>query len=694
MGLKQSIVVVSEYTVKGAGGKGSRGSSPGAYVAEYMGRALATEDLTPVQYDIEHFTERYMARSSAVDTAVSVEGLKSDMRRLQGLGGVAFGDGDISLSHQKFRRLSRRLQSDFDSGKTVMKTVLSFDEEYLRENGIIDQGFTCEKQGDYRGNLDQLKLRLAIMNGLEKMSRHYDDLSYVGVIQVDTMHVHCHLAMVDRGRGTLARDGTQKGKISQSAMRDLRRGIDMFLDEKQSMRMMTSNITQDKRNALCYIKQFTHEKMYEQGAPQFLIACLPKNKNWWRAGTNREEMRKANQLVREMVLEVFEDPASGYTEAIRHIEAYAAMRMRNEDLTGLEYRQLFETGREKLIEDCMNGVYAVLKRIPDEELEVQTPLMDAMSLDYDDMAAKAKDDPMVEFGFKLRSYSTRLQHHKAETAKYHEAVKVYEQQQATASPASVALYEFFKEEEEYNAMLMAKYQHFLGFLPADDEYEDEYSELLERRRRHRRLVSLYNDPSPRRMSADRAEDYGLRVHQTRGGRYLTFNPSIIEARVNQSELDLQRRTEDFELRLSLYGLIMDENGIKRGVRYPFDDVKALDIHHLSYDFPNDFMISKPNVDKFIERTDKRVELFEAARTYLEQSGQGDQVGALPVQDVEVMKQVADRLRISPELSSSRRRFGGRGHDSHTIRLDVDYTQDMKAAIKSSLDRSSREFGDI
>ncbi len=63
VGLKQSVVIVSEYTIKDKSGKGgSRGGTPGEYVLGYMARKGATEDLTPVRFsEIDDYTMRYMA---------------------------------------------------------------------------------------------------------------------------------------------------------------------------------------------------------------------------------------------------------------------------------------------------------------------------------------------------------------------------------------------------------------------------------------------------------------------------------------------------------------------------------------------------------------------------------------------------------------------------------------------------------
>ena len=251
MGLKQSIVVVNEYTIKNKSGKGgSRGGTPGDYVLRYMARKGAVEDLSPIQFDAETYIQRYMARDSATDYSASVPELKDNMKKIDGNGGVAFGYGDFSLSHKKLKQSSDDIQHQFEKGKTVFKTIISFDEEYLREHKIISDDFQFKERGDYRGNIDQMKMRMAIMNGLEKMSRSFDDLRYIGVIQVDTAHVHCHLAMVDAGVGNLTKDGTQKGKLTAGQMDKLRYGINDFLKDKEKVHMMNSNFDHDKRNAL------------------------------------------------------------------------------------------------------------------------------------------------------------------------------------------------------------------------------------------------------------------------------------------------------------------------------------------------------------------------------------------------------------------------------------------------------------
>lgn len=684
MGLKQSVVVVNEYTIKQGSKGGSRGGSPGDYVLRYMSRRLATERITPVRLeDHDTLLTRHLARKQAVDTEKSVPDIKRSMRKSQKYGGVAFGYGDVALSDEALKRASKDIQMQFDNGKTVLKTVLSFDEEYLREHGVISEDFHCVKKGDYRGHIDQLKLRMAIMNGLEKMGRQYDDLQYVGVIQVDTKHVHCHLAMVDRGRGNLAADGTQKGKLSERAKATLRRGVDMWLDEKQTVRAMSSSVVYDKRNALCYIKKYTHKTMSEHGFSQFLLACLPENKNWWRASTNRKEMRKANALVREFVNELLEEPNSGYREAMQSVERYANYRKEREDLSVTDYERLIREGQRRIVEDCMNGVYGVLKQIPDVQKQVRTPMLESMAQDYEEMAAEAASDPMVEFGFRLRSYSSRLSYHRKEYHKYQDLRQSYEQT-SDKEAASAPLGDFFQAEAEYNEMLMSKYQHFLTFLPADEDIEEEFEKLIKRKQALKNLQDMRADKAFRKMkNAEVAQEYGMRVYGQYGGARMLTSPEIIDSRIALLQEQIDKEELAFRRHLRDFGMDYDGRGIKKQDLYRFDEVKSLDLHHMGYDFPHDIRVSQVNLNRFCDMAEKRYQMYQSAKAYLELTSQHDALNDLPGKDILFMKDYADRF-IQNNVLSAERELVGHFHKVATVALDEDYEMDMKTAVQSTI----------
>lgn len=682
MGLKSEIVIVNEFTVKGADGKGSRGSNMDEYLDGYMARPKAVEPTAPVRLNENDGSNvRYSNRKKVTDNGISIEDIKEGMRKAQGKAGIAFSDDSISLSHRALKRKSKALQTAFDNDKTIMKTVLAFNDEFLKRHGIIPSDFVCKDRGGYRGNVDQVKLRMAINHGLKKMSRRYDDLRWTGVIQVDTMQLHCHLVIYDNGEGKHKRDGKQNGQLYARDRLNFRRGVDMFLDESKSVAMLSSNVTYDRHNALCFIKKFTHKTMADRGTPQFLLACLPADKKVWRSRTNRTDMKKANAITREYVVQVLNQPGSGYKEAIRHILDYADYRKKKEDLTNREYQQLLKNGEERIVQDCMNGVYAVLKQIPDANKTTMTPMMSAMSLSYEEMASRVDTDPMVEFGFRLRSYSTRLEHHKKERRKYRDAVDSYDTK--TASADSLPLYNFFKFEEEYNAKLMCKYQHFLSFLPPADEYEDDFKELMDYKDKIRSLKTMMGDPSFKRRTPDSAETYGKQVYDQHGGRFVATSPDILENRLSLMEATYGKKEDDFRLKLSNYGLTLDDKGVSTKKPYEFDEVKALDLHHLHYDFTQDIVVSKVNADAFVSMADARRESFEAAKRYLQDSEQDMAIEQLPVTDVRVMSELADKVRENPVVVV-KKPTGGRTRGSNTVNLNEDFTRHMELAVKTTI----------
>ena len=688
MSLKQSIVIVSEYTTKTSKG-GTRGGTPGNYILGYMARTAAIENTTP-GIDLmpengvlkDGYEPGYMTRPDAVEKADDLPEYRRRTRKHE-LDGVAFGDGDLSLSYRALKGKSKAIQKAFDEGKTVMKTILSFDESYLLENGIIPEGFSCEKEGDYRGNIDQMKLRGAIDAGIKKLGYGYDDLRYVGTVQVDTKHVHCHVAMCDFGPGTLGKDGKQKGKISQKGLSNIRRGMDNYLDENQTVLSLASNVTYDRRNALCYVKSFTHKAMNLNGTPQFLLACLPKDKNKWRAGSKSKEMQKANEIATEYVERLFEQPDSGYADTMRNISAYAAERRTREGLTDKQHIDLVDSMRARLVDDCVNGVYSVLRRVPDNQRPVDTAMMAMMSADFDSLQGRDVSSESVEFAYKLRAYSVRLGHHRRESDRWRGAADSYRSTE-NIDETTKPLVDFYDVEAEYNEKAMCKYHHFLAFLPPDVEYQKEFNNLMEYKTKMRNLESMMNDPSTARMAPDAAEDYGRRTFGQHGGRFVRESPHIIEQRLEKMGERYAMMEDGFKKKLADYGFSLDDDGISAKKPYEFGDVKAVDLHHLGYDFSYDADVSKVNADSFIELANRRYSAFQSAKDYLVNSGQSAALSHFPEQDIELMKEVADSMSQFALVMQSQDKADGRVKPVKTIKLDRKHCLDIETIVKATV----------
>ena len=645
MGLKQNIVVVNEYTIKNRSGKGgSRGGSPGNYVLRYMSREGATELSTPVTLNNEDYIERYMARSEAVEKSGNPEDMARHVRAPQKMGGVAFSQKGLSLSHVDLVKSSRDIQAGFDAGKTVMKTVISFDGEYLRKNGVIPDDFVFTKRGDFRGNIDQMKLRYAISRGMEMLAHDYDDLRYVGVIQVDTAHVHCHLAMIDMGRGNITEDGTQKGKLSEQNKMRIRRGIDLALDESKEVQYMASQTGIDRRNVQTNLKRYTHEQVIMYGAPQRILSLLPDDERQWRAGSNAKPMRAANRLCQAYVEHIlYSNPESGMGEAMSSIRRYADARRAREGLEDSEHDKLVAAGRQRLVEGCMNGVYATFRQIPKSRRNVSTVFLDIAG---DEDLAPDFNGGAQDMLYRMGAYTRRLKKHRELAARFSEFKKDFEVAGSAGSASEDArlLYDFFRRETEYHEKLSAKYSRFLFFEKPSDAFTEEYLELSGRGEQVAGMEQLAGDSSVKNMKPDTAEDYGRRRYGIYGGRFLVLDPVVYHNRLDKLRSGYERDYRAFEEKLASrnLGIIPDGKGgrvIGRKEVYDFDDVRGLDLHDLRGDFSGSLSFSNKIGMDFTDMAKRRVTAYDRAFDYLERTGQGHLKSVFDAQDIENMRQV-------------------------------------------------------
>lgn len=685
MGLKQSIVVKNQFTVKTGDNGGRRGKTPGRYVLRYMARKDATEPIAPIrQSRADDFIKKYMVRKDATEPLRDPKLVKQTAEDVVRFGGVAFGYGQIALSDEDLVKASDDIQKCFDEGKTVMKTVLSFDEDYLRENGIIDPNFVFQRAGDYKGHIDQMKLRKAIMSGLERFGRSYDDLQYVGVIQVDTGHVHCHLAMVDKGVGKLAPNGEQKGKMTQRSMNQLRRGIDVALDDQKTIQFMASQYQTEKRNVKSFVKKMSYLAIDEHGLGQLMLAALPEDSRLWRADSNNKRMKRANNLAREFVNKMFEKEGSGYREAQASVLAYVNKRSDREGLSEKDKAMLIKNGYKKIEDKAINTVYETLRQYRGEDLTVHTRMMDIAVSDLDDLAGQ-KDDPLAQFGYRLRSYSSRRKHHMEEKHKYKQRVRELEDTPNRNEIADKFL-EFYRFEAMYHAQLQAKYQSFLSFLPKRDVYEDRIKDLMDYEKRMVNLERMMNDKSMRKMNPDNAEVFGFSTYGQRGGYYVAEkNTGVLRTRLGIMQDKFDKNMDDLNEDLFDAGfkLVQEDDGfhLKPKLPYDFEDVKALDLHHLDYDFFYDADVSVGNVSKFVTTANERYELFKPVEEYLVRTDQEAQLEDFEVYDINKMKQYADDMKLKPVLKSKISEAGVIERAHNTIDLSRDLEKELQDVIQ-------------
>lgn len=526
----------------------------------------------------------------AISPVVNKEDVKYRFRQAQLLGGVGFTRGNVSMSHEELQDHAQAMQDHFEAGKTVLKTVVSFDHPYLQEHNIVPPTMPAPPRGGYRGVIDEMKLRYAIMAGVERMGRtHYDDLDYIGVIQVDTAHVHAHLVMVDRGQGTVMKDGTQRGKISRDARAQLRRGADAYLDEHSYVARYADDVAYERQNVVSFIKSWAINTVVRESSAQWIVSHLPNDETKWRAGSRSTSMQRANALVREMVEERLDDPTSPMHSAMRAVERYADKRTQREQLHRDEREALVTRGRTQIVEQAMNGVYGVLAALPRNERQaVTTPLMRVMTMDPDELYeavqhgrdiiggvaqpdasrdvavdARGRSMSLEAFGMRLRTYTSRRDYHLAQREVYETAMRDWEKayQDGRASAASRVMYEHAEQEAAYHARAGQKYTRIFGDVGNDTAWQQQWERVAALGDECVRLGAMRKDRSLARMGdEDAAEEQGKAIYGVSGAGALTRTGSAgkaardaFDARLDSLRDDYAHAVDALNRRWSRYG---------------------------------------------------------------------------------------------------------------------------------------------
>ena len=525
-GLKKSIVIVSQFTVKTKSGGGSRGATPGRYVTRYMARNGASEP-------IDRYIQGYMARPSASDVVSSVTD-----GSLSPYDGVAFGDDGIALSAKKLKEKSDTIQKAFDDGKTVLKTVLSFETEYLVEKGVLPKDFKMTGRGAAHNHLDQQKLRMAIMEGVKRMS--FDDPCYVGVIQVDTAHVHCHLAIADLGVGRLRPDGQQKGMIPEKDKRRLRQGIENALDEYQLSVQACADYEAAEKLA---IKTTMMQAFAKEGFTQAFIAALPENKSYWRANTNRKDMRLANTLLHDFTKSVLTG-ANAYQSA----KDYASHLAQDAS----EYKAIYDHYVERMTSKCMNAVYTRLKTI-DLTLEPATPFMNGVVTGEGCM-----------LGASLRRYQSARNAHR-------NRAKLWNTTRETDDDEKIR--KLAAEEQRYHIQCMLKY---VMLLPNIEPPPDQFP-LLRAKNAYYSTKQMGYDNELLSLNPDDAEALGL-------ARYGVPNGSLVGTEYFKPLLDSLKFNFDhtqIEYNIDCMYAGLNPNGTPLTIKY--DALRSIDLCDVQFE---------------------------------------------------------------------------------------------------------------
>ncbi|MCL6663438.1 relaxase MobL [Paenibacillus amylolyticus] len=711
MGMKQDIVIKSEYTnnARSSTGKGSRGSSPGQYVMGYMAREDATEVLVPVRmsvtagaegyaaYDSAAFT-RYMARDQATERLISKDDedlqnadaygsplvLKQKFRQIDKLSGRAFGRGGISLTHKELERHSQSIQNSFDEGHSVQKIVLSFTEDYLRETGVLDPEFKHKGRGSYRGHIDQLKLRHAVMNGVERMTTagRFIDPEWVGTIQLDTSHVHVHIALADTkfSKTRMKSDGADRGKINEREKAVLRKGIHFDLEDMSQLKSFNGQASLERRNVVAFVKDYAYATLHENSSIQLLVAGLPKNKKEWRYGSNRKSMNHSNKLAVQIIEKVFAaDPdKSGYNKALQAVLDYADESSAKNKLSDGEKKKLIKEGRERIIERSVNGLYKTLKGIDPTELTTRTTMTDIQSSSDEELAQALKQsnrsgafDPAT-FALRVRGYNTRENVHSKSVGTYYALATDYDvaQEKGFVDDTAHVMRLFYEEELEFHMGLADKYRTFMSF-----HHNQDVANVQRMTPRYDSLVSRFKGIAKTVSETLRFDQRTLKEYARDLRDYTMdcFKQGVASLKEWRAITDYDREAGTVETRFVLP--VRPKTRAENLSPTHFDTVKAWDVHHLGLDYYNkpDARIDTKNALTFAGVFQARKQQAEAAEIYVKGTGQELQALSFAKHDIEDMEQVVQKAMDEGLIQ--------------TVKLADLNPQDERQLYTLSLDRS-------
>lgn len=723
MGLKQSIIIKSEYTnnARSKEGRGSRGASPGQYVMRYMAREDATEVLGPVRlldgaYDSQQFS-RYMAREGATEQlkakqdALLAESMGTDaygsplvikhrFKTIDKQSGRAFGSKGLSLSQSELEDSSERIQDAFDNGHSVQKIVLSFTEEYLRETGVLDPTFVHKGRGSYKGYIDQLKLRTAITAGVKQVTKagSFVDPEWVGTIQLDTSHVHAHIALVDQdfSPSRMKDDGADRGKINAREKKLFRKGIHYQLEDMKELKSFHKQASVERQNVVAFVKDYAYQTVYDNTAVQLLVASLPTDRRQWRYGTNRKSMKHSNELAEQIVERVFkEDPDnSGYNRAMGAVREYAAESARKNKLTREEQDTLIQNGRHQLIERSVNGLYKTLKDIPEHELSVRTTMTDIQSSSDDELMQAVKHsqteqgsrgesfDPAA-FTLRVRGYGQRQNVHEVESRTFYNLATEYDQAKdlGLVDDTAHVMRLFYEEEQRYHMGLTDKYRTFLSFHHQDDleqvdRLKPTYEELVDRFQ----YIQMQEDDTGMTLEEERREY----LRDLRAYTFDAFDSGVGSLKEWNTIINYDPDEGSVETRFVLPVRPRPRHDVLTEPH--FKSVKALDVHHLGLDYYNkpDARIDGANATAFATTYVGRKERADVAAMYLE--GTGQQLPALDaaVADINDMGDAVNQA-VSDGLIRSVMLDDLPGVDERQLStIAVDNNVDIVSGVRSSL----------
>lgn len=274
-----------------------------------------------------------------------------------------FNDEDYISSAEK-DQIKKIFNQSGKRGGVLYQTVLSFEPEWLKENGIMDS------DGHIHEDLLREYTRIAVNTIQEK--EDMKSFVWTAAVHYNTAHPHIHIAMVDpnpswipgRGRCKVDAEGNlyQRGKWKESTMAAAKSRI---VNKVLNLADTNKEINEIMRDRIIYQgKVNSFHRDYDpqiEGAFSDLLQSLPEDMRLWKYGNNAMDLYRSQiDYISDMILKnYFEEDLKDLDKILDNIsKQYAAAY--GESKQGADFKK----GKEKDLRYRMgNAVLSECRKI-------------------------------------------------------------------------------------------------------------------------------------------------------------------------------------------------------------------------------------------------------------------------------------------------------------------------------------------
>lgn len=274
-----------------------------------------------------------------------------------------FNDEDYISSAEK-DQIKKIFNQSGKRGGVLYQTVLSFEPEWLKENGIMDS------DGHIHEDLLREYTRIAVNTIQEK--ENMKSFVWTAAVHYNTAHPHIHIAMVDpnpswipgRSRCKVDAEGNlyQRGKWKESTMAAAKSRI---VNKVLNLADTNKEINEIMRDRIIYQgKVNSFHRDYDpqiEGAFSDLLQSLPEDMRLWKYGNNAMDLYRSQiDYISDMILKnYFEEDLKDLDKILDNIsKQYAAAY--GESKQGADFKK----GKEKDLRYRMgNAVLSECRKI-------------------------------------------------------------------------------------------------------------------------------------------------------------------------------------------------------------------------------------------------------------------------------------------------------------------------------------------